>query len=231
MLNLRLLTYLLPIILLSACNRHVTTPAGNNGYNYTPTKPTDPFVYNTKPLDTVPVVITSPPDTVIIVVEQPRVDTVVINNTNTITTTIDPFAQPEPWMRPTQGSYLVAKIKRTGCYGTCPIYVGAIFSDGKAFYYGERFVEKLGYFEGNVNLVQLNSLVKLSYQNSFYDLAPIYPTDGRYIVDLPTSTIHFNSGINQKTITNKGNAPEELSLLQESLHTLLNSITWMPIKY
>lgn len=227
MLSIRLYIILLPLLVISACSRHTAAPTGNDGYNYTPTKTTDPFVYNSKPDEPVAPAPPAAPDTVIVVVETPKVDTIVAN---VPPTEVDPFAQPEPWMTPTPGTYIAAKIRRTGCYGTCPIYVGAIFSDGKAFYYGERFVEKLGYFTGQVSMAQLNGMIKLSYQNSFYEMAPVYPTDGRYIVDLPTKFIHFNSSINKKTITDKGNAPEELSVLEEALQTLLNSIEWKPIK-
>lgn len=142
----------------------------------------------------------------------------------------DDFAVAENWMKPTEGSYLVAKVRRTGCYGTCPIYIGAIYSDGKAFYHGERFVDNLGYFEGQISMDQLNALIKLSYQNNYYDLAAEYPTDGRFISDLPTKRIHINSGINKKTVVDRGNAPAELDVIEEALQTLLHSIDWKPIK-
>lgn len=199
----------------TACNRH---SAYNNNGGVAPVTQTDPNRFDPKPVDTTPVVQLETEDTVA-VVEPPKP-----------LPTDDDFAVAEEWMTPTEGSYLVAKIKRTGCYGTCPIYVGAIYSDGKAFYFGERFVENIGYFSGQISMEQLDALIKLSYQNHFYDLAPEYPTDGRFISDLPTKKLYINSGLNKKTVLDRGNAPEELDVIEEALQTLLHSIDWKPIK-
>ncbi len=218
------------VLLAVACNRQTTNTHGDGGYTYTPPKSTDPSVYNPKPADPAPVPVPVKPDTVVIVVETPPVPTTPPPANPSVPVPTDPFAQPEPWMKPVPGTYLAAKMRRSPCYGTCPTYVAAIFSDGTAFFYGERFVEPLGYFQGRVSLEQLNGLIKLSYQNNFYNLAATYPIDGRYIPDLPTTFIHLNSGINQKTITDKGNAPDELDVLEEALHILLLNIQWKPIK-
>ena len=45
---------------------------------------------------------------------------------------------------------LVISLERTPCYGTCPIYKMEIFSDGSAFYHGERFVDRIGDYEFSV---------------------------------------------------------------------------------
>jgi hypothetical protein len=91
-------------------------------------------------------------------------------------------------------------------------------------------VENVGYFEGRVNVDQLNTIIKTGYQNGFFNLANTYPLDGNYIVDLPTTILHLNSNINNKTVVNRGNAPEQLSVFQESVHVFMQSIQWLPIK-
>ncbi|CAN5428538.1 hypothetical protein BH09BAC1_BH09BAC1_28730 [soil metagenome] len=207
------------IICFTACNRNTASTKDGNGYGYNQPKSTDPSVYNPKPVE--PPTAPASPDTVVSVVEQPPAPP---------QEPTDEFAQVEPWMKPVAGSYLAVKIKRTPCYGTCPTYTAAIFSDGTAFYFGERFVENLGYFQGKVSLDQLNALIKMGYKSSFFSLAEAYPTDGRYISDLPTTILYINSGVNQKTITDRSNAPEELNVLQDATHTLIESIKWLPLK-
>lgn len=194
-----------------ACNRQTITTGSD-----TTVSQTDPNRFDSKPLEPLPVNEPLAQDTVVDS-ESPKPPQ-------------DDFAVADDWMTPSKGSYLVAKIRRTGCYGTCPIYIGAIFSDGRTFYQGERFVENIGNFEGNVTKEQLDALITLGNQNHFYDLAPLYPTDGRFISDLPTKKVYLNNGTKQKTIVDRGNAPAELDVIEEALQTLLHSIEWKPIK-
>lgn len=49
--------------------------------------------------------------------------------------------------------YLVIMLKRTGCYGTCPVFEAKIFSDGQAIYDGVRHVERIGLFEASVDSI------------------------------------------------------------------------------
>lgn len=220
------------------CNRNNggNTTANNGGYGYQQPKSTDPNAFDAKPNDPPP---PPPPDTVvvrdtmIIVVETPPVvppTPPVQPPVNPVVPQNDPFAQPEPWMRPVPGAYIAIKIRRTPCYGTCPTYTAAIYSDGTVFIHGERFVPQVGYFEGRISQEQLNGLIKMSYQNGFYNLAANYPIEGNHIVDLPTTILHINSGVNQKTITDRGNAPGELDVLQDAVHTLLYSLQLKPLK-
>ncbi len=204
---MRLIPLFVLLLFTVACSRNNAVNKGNGTQINT-----DPSAYDSKPNEL------SPPDTFFIEgtpnLQEPNKD----------------FETADAWMTPTEGSYLVVKIKRTGCYGTCPIYVGAIFSDGKAFYHGERFVESIGYFEGAVSDEQLKTLVKASYENHFYTLAPEYPIDGRFISDLPAKKLYFNSGIDKKTILDRGNAPAELDVIEETVQNLLHSIEWKLIK-
>ncbi len=211
MLLMRLIPYLILIASLASCSRY---NSGNVGNGNKP--PVNPAVYDTKPQE---------PETIITENEPAPVDTIAA-----LPETGDEFGVADSWMTTNEGTHLVVKIKRTGCYGTCPIYVGAIFSDGKAFYFGEQFVEDIGYFEGTVSLQQLNDLVKLSEQNNYGSLADEYPTDGRFISDLPTKTIYINNGTSKKTILDRGNAPAELEVIVGAIQTLLHSVDWKQIK-
>lgn len=211
----RSISFLLVVISVVACNRH---SASSNVDGGTPVTQTDPNAYDIKPADPLP---TTDP-----LVE----DTTALPKPPKPSPDEEVFEVGEDWMTPNEGTHLVAKVRRTGCYGTCPIYVGAIFSDGKTFYHGERFVENIGFFQGHITMEQLEKLITLSNQNHYFDLAPEYPIDGRFISDLPTKKLYINNGNDKKTVTDRGNAPAELEVIEEALQTLLHSIEWKPIK-
>ena len=64
---------------------------------------------------------------------------------------------------------LIISLQRTPCYGTCPIYKMEIFSDGSAFYHGERFVEKMGNYEFSVSKETLNYILKKADEIGFFE--------------------------------------------------------------
>ena len=82
---------------------------------------------------------------------------------------------------------LIISLERTPCYGTCPIYKMEIFSDGSAFYHGERFVEKIGNYEFSVSKETLNYILKKADEIGFFELEDKYTAN---ITDLP-KTITF----------------------------------------
>ncbi len=220
----RFIAVVVLVILIAACSRNTASTSGNSGYTYNEPKSTDPNAYDAKPKEPV-----APPvaqDTTWELVESPPVPT----DGPQPAVPGDEFAKHEPWMTPTPGTYLAVKIKKTPCYGTCPSYTAAIYSDGRAFFHGERFVEQIGYYQGKITIAQVAGLIKLGYQNNFFNLAKEYPLDGNYIVDLPTTVLHLNSSKDNKTIVDRGNSPTELDVLEEATHNLLQSIQWLPIK-
>jgi len=69
-------------------------------------------------------------------------------------------------------------LERTGCYGTCPIYIIKIFNNGAVKYFGSGFVEKLGKHTWTLSQNKIDKLENLlnefNYKSFLYD--PLFPS-------------------------------------------------------
>jgi len=102
---------------------------------------------------------------------------------------------------------LIISLERTPCYGTCPIYKIKIFSDGSAFYHGERFVEKIGNYEFSVSKETLNYILKKADEIGFFELEDKYTAN---ITDLPKTITFIKNGKNKKRVVDYYGAPKTL---------------------
>ena len=102
---------------------------------------------------------------------------------------------------------LVISLERTPCYGTCPIYKMEIFSDGSAFYHGERFVDRIGDYEFSVSKEVINYILKKAVEISFFELEDKYTAN---ISDLPKTITFINNGKDKKRVVNYYGAPKAL---------------------
>ena len=102
---------------------------------------------------------------------------------------------------------LIISLERTPCYGTCPIYKIKIFSDGSAFYHGERFVEKIGNYEFSVSKETLNYILKKADEIGFFELEDKYTAN---ITDLPKTITFIKNGKHKKRVVDYYGAPKTL---------------------
>ena len=102
---------------------------------------------------------------------------------------------------------LIISLERTPCYGTCPIYKIKIFSDGSAFYHGERFVEKIGNYEFSVSKETLNYILKKADEIGFFELEDKYTAN---ITDLPKTITFIKNGKHRKRVVDYYGAPKTL---------------------
>lgn len=82
------------------------------------------------------------------------------------------------------------KIKRTGCFGTCPIYEMTLFPDGSALYTGKRFVEVTGKQSHEFDQARIARLFKQADIIDFTSLQPLY--DDPSISDMESIYIEHN---------------------------------------
>ncbi len=102
---------------------------------------------------------------------------------------------------------LIISLERTPCYGTCPIYKMEIFSDGSAFYHGERFVDKMGDFQFTVSKETINYILKRAEEIGFFEMEDKYTGN---ITDLPKTITFIKSEKAEKKIIDYYNAPKIL---------------------
>jgi|TARA_B100000959_G_scaffold256017_1_gene288853 hypothetical protein len=102
---------------------------------------------------------------------------------------------------------LIISLERTPCYGTCPIYKMEVFSDGSAFFHGERFVDKIGDFQFTVSKKTIDYILKQAEEIDFFEMKDKYTGN---ITDLPKTITFIKSEKAEKKIIDYYNAPKIL---------------------
>jgi len=61
-------------------------------------------------------------------------------------------------------------LKRTPCYGTCPIYDVNISENGEVKYYGEHYVEKTGHHQWSIPPDAIDALNEAILKNGYFTI-------------------------------------------------------------
>ncbi len=123
---------------------------------------------------------------------------------------------------------VVVFMKRTGCYGTCPVYQFQLQANGLATYQGKANVELEGKYTTQLSQQQVLELQLLAYDHNYFSLAKQYPTDGSFLADLPnTETMVLFRG-RQRQVVNNHNAPRALVDFEKRLEAVIASLDWRP---
>ena len=120
-----------------------------------------------------------------------------------------------------QGNYL--KIKRTGCFGTCPIYEMTLFDDGSASYVGKRFVEVTGRELHDFDKERIETLLRRAARLDFNSLQPVY--DNPLISDMESVFIEYNEVVIK--VRYKIDVPKELLTLIRDVHQCAIDAGWV----
>lgn len=123
---------------------------------------------------------------------------------------------------------LLASLKRTACYGRCPVYEVQFYSNGQAIYLGEMNVPLQGIYLAYVPDSTIRKILEKAYSIDYYSLSDFYPENGEPIADLPQSIIYLNDGRQEKTIVNNHLAPVGLLSFERFLDELAREAEWQP---
>jgi hypothetical protein len=115
----------------------------------------------------------------------------------------------------------LASIKRTACYGKCPIYRLTILDNGQVIYEGKQFVEKIGTYAGLLNGEDLETILKRAKEISYFELEDAYDVP---IADFPTCVTSVTNNAKTKRVMNKQGAPASLKKFETYLDSLLEGL-------
>ena len=135
----------------------------------------------------------------------------------------------EDKLKKTIASYpdsLVVLLKRTPCYGKCPIYILKIYASGYATYEGKNFVEMEGNYAGKMGKESIAALLKKVDEINFFELKNIYDSN---VSDLPSAHIYINKGGNKKQIINRHGGPKELKELASIIDEHVKKTEWKKV--
>lgn len=118
---------------------------------------------------------------------------------------------------------LYLTIRKTPCYGKCPIYTADIYNSGYVVYNGKRFVENIGLYTGRLSADALKSIRRLARTVNYFGFENEYDSPA---TDFPTTytTMHFNG--QRKTIKNRVGGPDELREFENHVQKVLDGVTW-----
>ncbi len=122
--------------------------------------------------------------------------------------------------------YLVAVIKKTECYGICPVFEIRLFSNGHLTYYGEKDVSLLGRYEAWTDEVFLEAIKAKAYQVGYFNLLEVYPANQKEIEDIPKTITYLNFDEREKTIINNYASPKVLRDFENYLEETLFQVDW-----
>lgn len=119
--------------------------------------------------------------------------------------------------------------QRTPCYGKCPSYLVTAQKDGSILYEGRRNVEMIGLFQAKLTDEQMTKILDTAKSINFFSLADMYPEDGQFPTDLPSSIIFIQSNDYAHKVVNKIEAPESLISFEKYLENIFKQLTWIKI--
>jgi hypothetical protein len=70
----------------------------------------------------------------------------------------------------------VITLRRTACFGTCPVYSLEIYEDGRLHYQGDQFVGTIGPREAQISSDDVKVLVADFFKIDYLHLKDIYET-------------------------------------------------------
>jgi hypothetical protein len=124
--------------------------------------------------------------------------------------------QSPPWLT----------LEKTGCYGSCPQYKLAVYSNGIVLYQGRKFVKNLGVFEKRLSKTAIQEIKRLIAQSSFFTYEDVYDNEG--ISDLPSVILYCALEGKEKKVIARINVPPEFPQLVAKIETLIGENGYQP---
>jgi Domain of unknown function (DUF6438) len=142
------------------------------------------------------------------------------------TTTTAGRPAPSPTRGTPEQRYVVAKIKKTPCYGQCPVYEAEFWSDGTATFKGVNNVKNMGDFEAKFDPKIAREISDRADRIGYFSMNGEYPMGGEKIADLPYTITEIRRGDMIKHIDNNYDSPPALQEFEEYLAALAAGMEW-----
>lgn len=123
---------------------------------------------------------------------------------------------------PSDASTLM-ELKKSPCFGKCPVFEMTISKNGKVTYNGQRFTEKMGKFTKQLSEAALNDLNKKFADTDVFQYKDEYRVE---VTDLPSTNIAYHADGKSKTIGGNGTFPDPVVALVKALDEIANSDGW-----
>jgi hypothetical protein len=119
---------------------------------------------------------------------------------------------------PLKNDQAVLLIRKTPCYGTCPVYEALLYESGRVLYKGEEHMPAEGQHELWLLPKTIKHLLRQTREVNFYSLAAYYPAQGP---DFPSTYLTLYDSDSIKTVRHQEGGPKPLLDLLQYLHEAL----------
>ena len=126
-------------------------------------------------------------------------------------------------LKSVENKEFVFSIRKTECYGTCPVYEMKIYTNGIVTLNAERFMDIEGLHYSNLSKSELERLKQLFDDSEYFSLKEEYLG---HVSDLPTTYTSYNNGKTIKSVMNYYGGPESLHRLEDELEALVDKLSW-----
>ena len=118
---------------------------------------------------------------------------------------------------------MLFSMKKTDCYGPCPVYEMKIYKNGFVKLIAKEHLDLEGDYYAKLPGSTVKALVSKFNEAGFFEMEDHYTSITK---DLPTTWIYFSNDGRQKRIKDYDGAPESLRDLENELSSLLESEDW-----
>ncbi len=117
-------------------------------------------------------------------------------------------------------------LRRGDCRGFCPVYEVTLRSDGTGDWNGERFVDRIGRFHGQVNMGDFEKLARFIERTEFFEWDD---ESSSGITDAPDYELVVVAGKRTKRVRQNGtDEPPDFWVIAAVVDGLAAGIDWMP---
>lgn len=122
---------------------------------------------------------------------------------------------------------ILASIKKTPCFGQCPVFSATVWSDGKVEYVGEKWATRTGHFTATAKKNWLKTLLETAESSGYFAFSPYYPVQLMEIADLPTTFVFIESKGRFHQVENHFDAPLALLNFEKYFEEKLEELEWV----
>lgn len=122
---------------------------------------------------------------------------------------------------------LLITMKKTECYGTCPVYTLKVYLDGKITIHPKSHPVVKKASQGKLDSKTFNKLQNELDQLKVKDLKLKY--DDEKLMDAPSTYLTFYNVSPEKEVKARVRIPQSLKNLIKNLETLVKTTKWEPL--
>ena len=125
------------------------------------------------------------------------------------------------------------QLRRTSCFGPCPVYTVTIDAHGEVTYVGEKFVRVVGRQTAHIDPSVVAKLLARADSIRFFDLHEAYRViqnpDGSSttVTDLPTTIVGVTANARSKRVEDYVGAPDALKEFEREIDEAAGTKRWI----